>query len=533
MTLLPARHQWAVLALLATAFFMTILDGTITMTALPTLQRALGLGVAATQWTVAAYALAFSGLLLLSGRTADLFGRRRIFLAGIALRILASLLAGFAPTGEVLIIARAVQGVGAAIIAPAALSLVMSTFPEGAKRNKALGIWGGLGGIGATAGLLLGGIITDSLGWPWIFWVNVPIGAIVLVLAPRLLPQTRDQDTAAVLDLPGAVTISAALVLLIAGVNAVADKGWTSPHTIGLFIADAALITAFILLESRAAAPLLPLPTLRSRSLVGGNLLILTAGMAVDAMLITLTGYVQQVLGWAAVQFGLVASVMTFTSVIGALVSQRAITRRGLRPVAATGTILIVVAGLLLTRVTSSSRSLGVILTALLVFGVGLSAVFVSAQISALSSIAANESGLAAGLIDTSFAIGSALGVAIGIRVAAAHVATTNTAGVQALVDGQKAAFAVVAVFGVLGLLVVLTLLRPTPTVGAHRAVTARNTLVVQETASASDSGRGVRIRAAAPTPWWKPHRQEPTATDRHAPPQDNNDPSARNRGIT
>jgi len=460
MTLWPDR-RWAVLALLATAFFMTILDSTVTLAALPSLQRALGLGVAATQWTVTAYALAFSGLLLLSGRMADHFGRRRMFLAGIALRIGASLLAGFASTGEVLIVARTLQGVGAAIIAPAALSLVMGTFPEGAERNQALGIWGGLGGIGATAGLLLGGIITDGLGWSWIFWVNVPVGAIVLVLAPRLLPEAADLGPHRRLDLPGAVTISVALILLVAGVNAVAEEGWDSPRTIALFLAVVLLITVFARLEHRAAEPLVPLRSLRSRSLVGGNLLILVAGMAVDAMLITLTGYLQQGLGWTAAQFGLVASVMTVTSVVGAVVSQRIVTRRGVFPVALTGASLITVAGLLLTRVTPSSGSLGVVLVALLVFGAGLSAVFVSAQICALSGVPTHESGLAAGLIDTSFAIGSALGVAIGIRVAAVHAASANAAGARSMIDGQRAAFALVALFGAVGLAVVVTLLRP------------------------------------------------------------------------
>lgn len=457
LTHVSQRRRWAVLVLLATAFFMTILDGTLTLSALPTVQRALGLDPAASKWIVTAYALAFGGLLMLGGRAADVFGRRRVFLIGVVVRLVASLIAGLAASGETLIAARALQGVGAAIIAPAALSLVLGTFPSGPERNRALGIWGGLGGIGATMGLLLGGVITDLLGWRWIFWVNVPIAATVLLLAPRFVPDARGRADH-MLSLPSAVAISATLVLLIAAANTITSDGWTSRPSVALLGAAVVLVVAFWFAKGRGALRDQRRRMWFSRWLVGGNLLILMAGMAVDAMLITLTAYMQQVLGWSAAQFGVTASVMSATSVLGALASQRAITRWGVRPIAAAGAALMAVAGTLLTTVTGGPDSLPVVLTAMVLFGVGLSAVFVSGQISGLSHVAPETSGLAAGLIDTSFTVGSALGVAIGISVAAAGAAGSRASGAQALLSGQQASFGLVVVLALIGLGMALVL---------------------------------------------------------------------------
>ncbi|PZG03494.1 MFS transporter [Nonomuraea aridisoli] len=437
-----------VLSLLGTAFFMTILDGTSLMAALPAIERDLEPSGPAIQWAVTAYALAFSGLLLLSGRAADMLGRRKVFLAGMVLRMVSSLLCGLAPSLGALAGARALQGISAAIIAPAALSMVVNAFAEGPERNRALGVWGGLGGLGATAGLLLGGVITDTLGWQWIFWINLPVGAAVLLLAPYLLSESHARTRG--FDLAGALTVTPALVLLVYVITRVPEAGWD----LGPLAAAAGLFALFVVIERRSAAPLLPLRLLRSRTLVGGNLLILAAGMAVDGMLITLTAHVQQVLGWSAALFGLVTAAMTVTSVAGALAGQRVVTRLGVRPVAVAGTLLLGAACLLLTRLPSDGSS-GILLIALLVFGAGMGTAAVCAQITALSGVAERDSGLAAGLTDTSFAIGTALGVAICSTVATSAV---HDPAAPVLTSAHHAAFATAALFAAAGLLVALTL---------------------------------------------------------------------------
>jgi MFS family permease len=440
-----AAHRRRVLALLGTAFFMTILDGTSLLAALPSIENDLQLGGPAIQWTVTAYALAFSGPLLLFGRAADLLGRRRMFLTGMALRVLASLLCGLAPSAGILVAGRALQGISAAIIAPAALSMVMNTFAEGAERNRALGIWGALGGAGATAGLLLGGIVTETLGWQWVFWINLPVGITVLTVAPAVLRESRGPVRGRPFDLAGAVTVTLAMTLLVYAITELPS----GTMTIGPLAAGLALAALFVLIERRSAAPLVPFRALRSRVLIGGNLIVLIAGMTVDGMLVTLTAYAQQVLDWSAMRFGLVAAAMTVSSVAGGLASQRLATRLGVRRVAATGTVLLAGACALLTQV-SPGGSTGLVLTALPVFGAGMGAAAVCAQIAALTGVAERDSGLAAGLVDTSFAIGTALGVAICGSV-------TIAAGAGAA--GQRSAFAAAGVFACLGLAAALTLL--------------------------------------------------------------------------
>jgi MFS family permease len=437
-----------VFALLGTAFFMTILDGTSLLTALPTIEKALGLGGPAIQWTVTAYALAFSGPLLLCGRAADLLGRRRMFLGGMALRVVASLVCGLAPSAGVLVAGRALQGLSAAIIAPAALSMVVGAFPEGTERHRALGIWGGLGGVGATAGLLLGGLITEAFGWQWVFWINLPVGLAVLALAPALLPESRGPVRDRPFDLAGTITVTVAMVLLVYAITRLPVAGWAGTAT--PLAGGIAAATLFVLIERRSAAPLVPLAILRR--VVRGNLLAFVAGMVVDGMLVTLTSYGQQVLGWSAPRFGLVAAVMTVTSVAGALVSQRFATTLGLRRVAIVGTSLLVCACALLVVVSAGDAAV-LIPIALLVFGAGMGAAAVCGQIAALTGVSEEHSGLAAGLVETSFAIGTALGVAVCGSVAAA---VTSDSGRFAL--GQRSAFGTAGGFACLGLVVALTL---------------------------------------------------------------------------
>src|SRR4051794_20551545 len=270
-TAVPDPRRWKALALLCTAFFMVILDSAIVLVALPSIDADLAFSAGSLQWVLSAYLLSFGGLLLLGGRAADLLGRRRMFLVGTGLFALASLGAGLAGSTEALLTARVVQGVAAAIMTPTALSIVMTTFPEGVERNKALAIWGSTGAIGGTAAWLIGGPITDGLGWEWIFFINVPVAATVAVLSPALLRESRAAVEKRRFDVAGAVTITAALVALVYAVVEAPDTGWGDPRTLGLLALAAVLTAAFLAIESRSAAPLAPLGVFRSRSLVGGN----------------------------------------------------------------------------------------------------------------------------------------------------------------------------------------------------------------------------------------------------------------------
>jgi EmrB/QacA subfamily drug resistance transporter len=457
----PDPRRWKALAVLASAFFMVILDATIVLTALPSIQEDLGLSVSGVQWVLTGYAVTFGGLMLFFGRVADLTGRRLVFMAGVMLFIASSLLCGLAWSSGILIAARMLQGVAGAIMAPTALALVMTMFSDGTERNKALGIWGGLGGVGATAGLLLGGVITSGLGWEWIFYINIPIGAVILLLCPMLVPESRDLDAIRRFDVVGAMTITTALMLLIYAVTQAPEAGWGSAQTIVLLAGSAALIILFVRIETRSAAPLVPFRIFRSSALVGGNMVIFTAGIAVNAMLFSLTLYAQHVLGYSAVQFGMTSAVMTVMSIGGAFAGQALVTKVGLRPVAVSAMVLIVAGSLLLTSVSVDGTFFGDMFWGLLVFGPGMGAAFAACQIAALTGVVPEESGLAAGLVDTSFNIGAALGIAIATSVAVAVSAGVLAGGqpvdpLYAPTEGFRSAFLVAAVVAGLGLLATL-----------------------------------------------------------------------------
>jgi EmrB/QacA subfamily drug resistance transporter len=462
----PGSRRWLALALLGTAFFMVILDGTIVYVALPSIDEALDFSASGLQWVMSAYLLTFGGLLLLGGRAADLLGRRGMFMAGVALFGASSLLCGLAWSEPILIGARVLQGIAAAILAPTALSLLTTVFEEGPERNKALGIWGGIGGVGATSGLLIGGPVTEGLGWEWVFFINVPVAIGVLALCPALLPESRAPVDRRVYDVAGAVTITAALVLLVYAVSEAPDVGWAHLQTIGSIAAAVALGAAFVRVETRSAAPLVPLRIFRSRNLVGGNLILLTAGAALDGTLIIVTLYAQEVLGYSTVEFGLGVAVLTVMSVVGAVSGQAVVTRIGLRPVALTGLVLVGAACLVLTQVSADGSYLGDIFLGLLLFGAGLGATFVASQIAGLSGVAEQESGLAAGLVDSSFNIGSALGIAALTTVAVARTEDVLAGADQpastafALTEGFQAAFLVAFGVALLGAILALLLLR-------------------------------------------------------------------------
>lgn len=454
-------RRWFALALLCTAFFMGVLDATSVYTALPSIVEDLEFAPAAIQWVVTAYGLTVGGLLLLGGRLADLLGRRRVFVTAVGIFAVASLLCGLAWSSEVLIAARVLQGAGAAILTPAGLSILMTIFPDGPDRNTALGVWGGLGGTGATAGLLLGGPITEGLDWSWIFWINVPVCAGVLALSPILLPESRVRGRS--FDLTGAITITASLVLIVYALSTVPGRGGWTAQAAGLVAAALVLLALFVLVESRVASPLVPLHVFRSRTLVGGNLVILIAGMAVDGLLIIVTLYTQRILGLSAIQFGLAMAVMTVVSVGGVLGGRHLVTRAGFRWVAAAGIGLAGLACVLMTRIPVEGGFVGDLLVGLLIFGLGLGGAFVAGQIAALTGVAEHESGLASGIVETSFAIGTTLGVALASAVAVTRTDRLVAAGAEGLVaetEGFRLAFWVLAGLTLLGVAAALTLLR-------------------------------------------------------------------------
>ncbi len=316
----PDPRRWWALALLCGAFFMVLLDATIVLVALPSIQADLGFSEQGLQWVLSAYALTFGGLLLLGGRAADLLGRRRLFMTGVLFFTAASLMCGLAWSPAALLAARVVQGVGAAIMTPTALSIVSTTFPEGSERNKALGIWGSLGGIGAAAAWLIGGPLVDGPGWEWIFFINIPLGLAALALSPLLLRESRAALTRRSYDPGGALTITGALVLLVYAVVEAPDVGWGDLRTILLFAGSAVLLAAFALIESRHPAPLVPLRFLRSRTIVGANAVMLLVGAVAVGMPFVLTLYAQQVLDYSAVKFGLSSVVLAVAVTVGAIV---------------------------------------------------------------------------------------------------------------------------------------------------------------------------------------------------------------------
>ncbi|HEX5618237.1 MAG TPA: MFS transporter [Solirubrobacteraceae bacterium] len=443
----PDVRRWKALALLCTAFFMVILDSAIVVVALPSIDADLAFSAGDLQWVLSAYLLSFGGLLLLGGRAADLLGRRRMFVVGTGLFAVASLGAGLAGTTAVLLGARAVQGVAAAIMTPTALSIVMTTFPEGAERNKALGIWGSTGAIGGTAAWLIGGPVTDGLGWEWIFFLNVPVAAAVAALAPVLLRESRVRPAQRRFDVAGAVTITAALVALVYGVVEAPDAGWGSGQTLGLVALAALLTVVFAVIESRSTAPLAPLGVFRSRSLVGGNLVLFALGTMAFGVPFILTQYAQEVLGWSPVHFGLASVVMPVAAVAGTVTAQAVATKGGVRRVAVAAMALTGLGSLVLTQVSVGGTYLGDLFFALLMLGPGIGAAYVAGSIASLTGVAESEAGLASGLNNASFQIGGAVGVAILSTVAVSGGAGSLTA----LVDGYRSAFAVAIVIAALG----------------------------------------------------------------------------------
>jgi EmrB/QacA subfamily drug resistance transporter len=463
-TATPDSRRWWALALLCGAFFMVVLDTTIVLVALPSIAADLGFSEQGLQWVLSAYALTFGGLLLLGGRAADLLGRRRLFMTGVLLFTAASLICGLAWSPAALIGARAVQGVGAAIMTPTALSIISTTFPEGSERNKALGIWGALGGVGATAAWLIGGPLVDGPGWEWIFLINIPLGLAALVLSPALLRESRAATATRSYDLAGALTSTGALVMLVYAVVEAPDVGWGDVRTILALGGSALLLGAFALIESRHHAPLVPLRILRSRTLVGANAVLLLVGAVGAGMPFVLTLYAQQVLGYSAVKFGVGSVVLAAGATAGAIVAQAVVTKAGFRTVATTGMALMGAGSLLLTQVSVGGSYVGDIFFALLVFGPGVGLTFVPATVAALAGVAEREAGLASGLSNTAFQIGAALGVAFLTTVAVSRsddylAANDGASQLAVLNEGFQSAFLALVVLAGIGVALALLLL--------------------------------------------------------------------------
>jgi EmrB/QacA subfamily drug resistance transporter len=462
---LPQDKKWLALALLALAQFVVVLDASIVNVALPSIGSDLQFSQDDLSWVVNGYTLFFGGFLLLGGRMADLIGRRRLFVAGLIVFALASLAGGLATSSGTLIAARAVQGLGAAMLSPAALSLVTVIFAEGAERNKALGVWGAVAGSGGAAGVLLGGVLTEYAGWEWVLFVNVPIGILAAVAAWRLLPESRNEG-ARHFDIAGAVTVTAGLSLLVYTIIDANNAGWTSAQTLGLAAVSLVLIGAFIAIELRSKAPLVPFGIFRNRTLTGTNVVGVLVAMALFSMFFFVSLYMQQVLGYDALEAGLAYLPLAVGIIVSAGIASGLVTKYGFKPVFVTGLVLTAIGLVWFSQVEVGGSYVGDILFPSLIAAVGLGFAFVPMTIAAVSGVEAHEAGLASGLINTSQQVGGALGLAILASIANSRTDELMTAagGAQsalpnALTEGFQLAFIVGAAFAVVGAILAATLI--------------------------------------------------------------------------
>jgi EmrB/QacA subfamily drug resistance transporter len=459
------RSKWLVLALLAMAQFVVVLDASIVNVALPSIGKDLNFSQDNLAWVVNAYVLTFGGFLLLGGRMADLLGRRRVFIIGLILFAAASLAGGLSQSEAQLVIARAVQGLGAALLSPAALSIVTNTFAEGSERNKALGVWGAVAGSGGAAGVLLGGVLTETLGWQWVLYVNVPIGIIAALLAPRLIAESRGEGSRT-FDVAGAVTITAGLSVLVYALVDANSAGWGSGQTIGLLALAAALHAAFVAIELRTKEPLVPFRFFRNRTATGANVVGLMTGASLFSMFFFISLYLQQVLDYSPLTSGFAYLPLALSIIVSAGIASQLVTRIGFKPVMVAGLVLIAAGLTWFAQVSADGTYVANVLPASLLAAVGLGFTFVPVTIAAVSGVAPREAGLASGLINTSQQIGGALGLAI-LAAIANGVTDDKLAGAtgrpdvpSALTEGFRAAFQTGAAFALVGALAALVLIR-------------------------------------------------------------------------
>src|SRR5262245_29461614 len=414
------RRRWSALALIVVAQFMVILDVAIVNVALPSIKIDLGFSQSNLQWVISAYAIMFGGTLLLGGRLGDILGRRRLFVAGLAVFSISSLLCGLAWSEASLIAFRAVQGLGGALLAPAALALLMTTFAEGRERNIALGVYGAAAGSGAAAGVLLGGVLTSYLSWPSIFFINVPVGVAAIALTPFLLRESRAQLPHRHFDFAGAFSVTAGLMLLVYALTRATTDGWATGSTIGLLTASVLLVLAFIVIELRSKAPLLPLRIFRIRTLTAANVTMAVVGAAAFSEFFVLTQYMQDVLGYSAVQTGVGFSAFALTVVVASNVAQLAVGRIGVRPSLPPGLLASASPVALLTRLPIDGHYFWDLFPAFVLGGAGMGFSFVPVTIASLTGVTRSDAGVASGLVNTSRQIGGAIGLASVSAVAAA-----------------------------------------------------------------------------------------------------------------
>jgi EmrB/QacA subfamily drug resistance transporter len=465
--------KWFGLALLATVQFMVVLDIAIVNVALPSIQTDLGVSQANLQWVISAYALVFGGFLLLGGRTADLLGRRRVFMVGLIAFLLGSLLCGLAWSEASLIGARAIQGLGAATISPAALAILMTTFAEGRERNIALGVWGAVGGFGAAAGVLLGGVLTDALSWEWIFFVNIPVALVAFALAPVLLGESRDTRVKT-FDALGAILVTAGLTTLVLGITQGHAWGWGSIRTIGVFAASAALLLGFVGWENRVEEPLMRFGILRTKTVLGANVSGFILGTALFSMFLMLTLYMQQVLGYSAMKTGVAYLAVAGTSIIWANVAAALVNKVGVRPLIASGMAILAVGMLLFTQIAVDGSYVANLLPGFLIVAFGMALCFVPISIAALAGVRQAEAGIASGLINTSQQIGGAVGIALLSTVAITRTENEVASGAatpEALTSGFQLAFWVGAAIALAGVVAALVLIRQEEVEAAPQAV--------------------------------------------------------------
>jgi EmrB/QacA subfamily drug resistance transporter len=461
------RRRWSALALIVTAQFMVILDVAIVNVALPSIKSDLGFSQTGLQWVITAYAIIFGGTLLLGGRLADLLGRRRVFVAGLALFALSSLLSGFAWSSSSLVGFRALQGLGGALLAPAALSLLMTTFAEGRERNLALGIYGAASGSGAAAGVLLGGVITSYLGWSWIFFVNVPVGVAAIALTPMLLRESRAELPHRHFDLAGAASVTSGLMLLVYGLTRATTDGWSSPVTLGLLGGAAVLVAAFVAIESRSRSPLLPLRIFRLRALSAANATMLIVGAVTFSEFFVLTLYVQDVLHYSAVQSGVAFSAFALSVVVMSNVAQAVVGRVGVRATLIAGLALATISVGLLTRLPVGGHYFWDLFPAFVLGGAGLGLSFVPVTIASLTGVDRSDAGVASGLVNTARQIGGAIGLATVSTIAAsagssyAHTHGVAVASAPAAVNGFQTSLEVLGVLLVAAMVIAGVFLRP------------------------------------------------------------------------
>jgi EmrB/QacA subfamily drug resistance transporter len=462
------RRRWIALAVIVAAQFMVVLDVAIVNVALPSIRTDLHFSQESLQWVITAYSILFGGVLLLGGRLADVLGRRRLFMAGLALFTVSSLLDGLAWSEGSLVGFRALQGLGAALLSPAALSILTTTFREGRERNLALGIWGAASGSGGAAGVLLGGALTSALSWSWIFFINVPVGALVLGISPWLLRESRAELEHRHFDFTGAASITGGLMLLVYAMTRAAQHGWVTGETIGLLAASAALIATFFLVEARSKAPLLPLRIFRLRTLTASNVSGLLMGGAIFSQFFLLTLYMQEVLHYSALKTGVAYIGLTLSIIVFSAASQALVTRVGVRRVLPVGLALSTVALVLFAQLPVHGHYFTDLFPAFIVSGIGLALAFVPMSIGALTGVREADAGVASGLINTTQQIGGAIGVAAATTIATTftsryvdvHPGATAFSG-GALTHGFQIAFYVLAGIAALGAVLAALLVEP------------------------------------------------------------------------